>query len=363
MGRPMIEAVRVGLNQLVLWYDGTRIQTWPAFLSTVPDTLFLPSATDFGRRFDTERMTDQRHAAAEKIVRNLPGLEAKNGRIILKGVGLLTLTPHGYCVSPDGSKLRASYVEDPKGKGWVRLLAKLMLGREPRTRVVIRALSVEGAELRFDGKKWFGGSLRKAQLLADGIPTYPFHGDDADLPTLRTLLRDHSWWALGEWRDDPLLKGAENCRFTGTLQEHLSLHDVGLGLRGPFEILLHLGVLQTQDNLCWIDRGAAIRELGKDLSAEFGWEATSKALPIEQMVANQVRELRSDTGYVIASDLRQALRREGIENPDAEIARLQSEGKLVIEAEDFGQARHGEGLFGDPRKQMVQIRVLTGSAR
>lgn len=359
----MIEPVRVGLNQLVLWYDGTRIQTWPAFLVAVPEALHLPSATDFGRQFDTERMTDRRHAAAEKVIRNLPGLESKNGRIILKGVGLLNLTPHGYSVSPDGRRLRAAYIDDPKGKGWVRLLAKIMLAREPRTRVVIRALSVEGAELRFDGKKWFGGSLRNAQLIADEVPIYPFRGDDGDFPTLRTLLREHSWWALGEWRNDPLLKEAENCRFTGTLQEHLSLHDVGLALRGPFEILLHLGVLQAQGKLCWINRGAAIRELGEDLSAEFGWESTTKALSIENLVANQVKELRSDTGYVIASDLRQALRREGIENPDAEIARLQSEGKLVIEAEDFGQARHGEGLFGDPRKQMVQIRVMIGSAR
>ena len=94
-----------------------------------------------------------------------------------------------------------------------------------------------------------------------------------------------------------------------------------------------------------------------------GYVIASKALPLEQLVANQVRELRSDTGYVIASDLRQSLQREGFVNPDADIARLESEGKLVIEAEDFGQARHGEGLFGDPRKQMVQIRVLTGSAR
>ena len=52
----------------------------------------------------------------------------------------------------------------------------------------------------------------------------------------------------------------------------------------------------------------------------------------EQLVTQQVRELQSDTGYVIASDLRQALRRAGIDNPDAEIARLQSEGKLVIDA-------------------------------
>ena len=359
----MFETVSIGLNQLVLWYDGTRIQTWPAFLASVPDTLTLRSATDFGRRFDSERMTDQRHAAAEKIVRNLPGLESKGKKFVLKGLGLLSQTPNGYCISADGIRLRTAYVDNPKGKAWVRLLASLILAREPRTRVVMRALSSEGAELHFDGKKWFGGSLRKASIVAQEFSAFPFHGDESEFPTLRTLLRDHSWWALGEWRSHPLLEHAENCHFTGTLQEYLSLHDVGLALRGPFELLLHLGVLLTRDNVCWIDRDTAIRELGSGLASEFGWVTAAKALPLEQLIDQQVKELRSDTGYVIASDLRQALRGAGVENPDAEIARLQSEGKLVIEAEDFGQSRHGEGLFGDPRKQMVQIRVLIGSAR
>jgi hypothetical protein len=359
----MLETASIGLNQLVLWYDGTRIQTWPVFLASVADTLELPSATDFGRRFETERMTDQRHAAAEKIVRNLPGLEARGTRFILKGIGLLEQTQNGYRLSPDGVALRTAYVTDPKGKGWVKILATLLLAREPRTRVVIRALSAEGAELHFDGKKWFGGSLRKARILDAGNPVFPFHGDEADSPTLRTLLREHSWWALGEWREHPLLTQADNCHFTGTLQPEFSLHDVGLALRGPFEILLHLGVLRISENVCWIDRDAAKRELGEKLGLEFGWAVSAQAIPLEQLVDRLVKELRSDTGYVIASDLRQCLRREGFVNPDADIAKLESEGKLVIEAEDFGQARHGEGLFGDPRKQMVKIRVLAGGSR
>lgn len=359
----MLETVSIGLNQLVLWYDGTRIQTWPVFLAAVADTLELPSATDFGRRFETERMTDQRHAAAEKIVRNLPGLEARGARFILKGIGLLEQTENGYRLSPDGVALRAAYLADPKGKGWVKVLAALLLAREPRTRVVIRALSAEGAELHFDGKKWFGGSLRKARILAAGSPMFPFQGDEADTPTLRTLLREHSWWALGEWRGHSLLAQADNCQFTGTLQPEFSLHDVGLALRGPFEILLHLGVLRISENICWIDRDAANRELGEEVGIEFGWATSAQAIPLEQLVDRLVKELRSDTGYIIASDLRQSLQREGFLNPDADIARLESEGKLVIEAEDFGQARHGEGLFGDPRKQMVKIRVLTGSSR
>ena len=85
MSRP----VAISLSQLVLWYDAPRVQSWPALMSRVPPETVLASATEFGRRYDTERMTDTRHAAAEKITRNLPGLERRGERLQLRGVGLL----------------------------------------------------------------------------------------------------------------------------------------------------------------------------------------------------------------------------------------------------------------------------------
>jgi hypothetical protein len=36
---------------------------------------------------------------------------------------------------------------------------------------------------------------------------------------------------------------------------------------------------------------------------------------------------------------------------------------VLIDAEDYGQSRHGEGLFGEPRKQLVKLRVETGGRR
>ena len=51
------------------------------------------------------------------------------------------------------------------------------------------------------------------------------------------------------------------------------------------------------------------------------------------------------------------LRQLGVENPDREIARLEAEGRLIIEATDFGQGRHGVGLYEDPRKQLIKLRV------
>jgi hypothetical protein len=357
----MSTEVGIGLTQLVLWYDATRIQVWPAFLAQIPADLRLPSATDFGRRFDTERMTDRRHAAAEKIVRNLPGLERREDRLVLKGIGLLTKTEQGYTLSRDGAELRNSYLADPKGKAWQRLLARLLLLREPRTRVLVRLMSQLDATLVFDGDDWFAGSIRKAYIETDSARVYVFVGDHPRDLGLRTILREHSWWALGQWRADNLLAGATNCFFTGTLQKELSFHDISLALRGPLELLFHLGVLEVSSNKCRLNTVSSTHELGSDIAADFGWSSGVNKEDVEALLHRLLADLRSDTGYIIASELRRALLHAGIANPDAEIARLQTEDRLVIEAEDYGQARHGEGLFGDPRKQMVQIRLVSRS--
>ena len=68
--------------------------------------------------------------------------------------------------------------------------------------------------------------------------------------------------------------------------------------------------------------------------------------------------MRSPTGYVVASELRKALKDRGIKNPDREMAQLESKGIIIIETESHGQGRHGEGLYGDPRKQLLKLRVL-----
>jgi hypothetical protein len=64
---------------------------------------------------------------------------------------------------------------------------------------------------------------------------------------------------------------------------------------------------------------------------------------------------------VIASELRDELHRCGIENPDREIAKLEAAGLVRIEAEDYGQRRHGIGLYSDPRKQLIKIRIVSGA--
>ncbi len=306
-------------------------------------------------------MTDTRHAAAEKITRNLPGLERRGRHLQLRGVGLLELTEQGYRVSLGGVRLAETYRRDPKGEEWVRELARLLLASEPRSRLLVRCLSAPGAVLRFD-RGWFEGAIREARIEGGAEVIAPFLPEDGAARSLRGLLEQDAWWSLGAWRQHELLAGASGCRFVGTLQERFSLHDVGLALRGPLEALLHLGALRVSGPECTLDADVASRLFGPEMAEEFGWER-APAPPLIEVLARLVAELRSDTGYVVASELRAALRRQGVAEPDREIARLVSEGRVLIDAEDYGQSRHGEGLFGEPRKQLVKLRVEAGGQR
>lgn len=346
----------IALTQLALWYDPSRIQTWPAFLASVPDDVVAGSPTDLGRRFATQRMTSERHSSAFNLVRNLPGLERRGGRLQLRGVGYLRRSPEGYRVSPAGRALAERFEADPSGTAWVLSLADRLLGCEPRTRALVGLLSEEGAELRFDGDGWFAGSCAKAIASAPGRPDVAPLASDGANQTLGDTLAAKAWWCLGDWRQDPLLEGAADCRLVGLRSEAPTLHDVGLALRAACEVLLAAGLLTTRDGVAWLDTRAAAEAL-PDRAADFGWVAGG-ALDLVEALAAVLPDLRSPTGHVVASELRTALQERGHADPDRALAEAEAEGTVLVYAEDYGQSRHGRGLYGDPRKQLVKLRIV-----
>ncbi len=357
----MGEPVRIALTQLVLWYDATRIQAWPAFLAEIPPASALKSPAEFGRQFATKRMTDDRHTAAEKLTRNLPGLEESNGKLILRGVGLLERDGGVYRLSESGRELAESYAGGKGESKWVRQLADLLITREPRTRVAFWLLAQPGASLHFEGASWFAGSLQKARIEIPGRPPVAPFATKNRSSSFREAIQDRAWWALGAWREHELLRGATDCRYVGLLGDEFSMHDIGLALRASFEVLLHLGALRVEAGQCWLDSGAAITALGQAVADDFGLALKRAPLePLPELLIHVIEKLRSDAGYVVASELREELRSRGIQNPDRELAQLEAAGLLRIEAEDYGQRRHGLGLYSDPRKQLIKIRVVTG---
>ena len=168
-----------------------------------------------------------------------------------------------------------------------------------------------------------------------------------------------AWWALGEWRSHKFISGASDCKFKGRINDKFSLNGIGTALRSSCEVFAHLGLLKQADGLCRLDQQDAIEILGIKLADDFGWVSDEEPrMDVIALIKEIIGVLRSDTGYVVASELREALQKYGVKNADAEIGRLEESGQLVIDAADYGQSRHGQGLYGDSRKQLIKIRVL-----
>lgn len=357
----MEKKVKVALPKLLCWYDAARIQAWPSILAKVPRGEIFVSLTDFGRRYCSERMSDSEHLADHDYVRNMPGLERQGSRLVLRGVGLVAPVDGGYALSEYAQRLGDEYAQRPAEKEWVRQLVSILLTREPRTRLLVYYLSQPGAKIIFARRGWFRGSIRNVRIEGDQFEMYPFEDQAEHFPSLRKGLEELSWWALGAWRSSPLLTGATDCEWVGYFKPTVSLDRIGQALRGPCEALLYCAILRPQDDYYTFDHEAAIRELGKELSEDFGWMLPNpEKKSLLRILSEQVEILRSDTGYIVASELRGVLQSHGIENPDREIAELELAGRIAIDDACHGQRRHGMGLFADPGKQLVKLRIIGG---
>jgi hypothetical protein len=349
------------LATLRLWQEPSRLQAIPRFLQDVEPERVYANMADLARRAGGRRMIDDRHVKEEGITRNLGDWQRNaQGEWIWRGIGLLRQRNGGYVLAPSGLAVRSEYGEDPQGTAWKVMLAAEILTHEPRTRAVVRALSAEGAEWRFRASAWFRGQYDDAVLTGDLGEYRPLAPASRGRPNIQSLLNDLGAWALGGWRAAALgaASTAPAVAFAGVRDPVLTVDDLGGALHGPFELFAALGVAEDVDGTVRWRAAEAAARFGPELAADFGWAAGPVATDdVLALVGRLVRELRADDGFVVAARLRDGLAAAGVAEPDREVAALVDAGFVVIDAFDYGQRRHGEGLFGDPRKQLVRLRV------
>lgn len=173
---------------------------------------------------------------------------------------------------------------------------------------------------------------------------------------MQTLLNHDGRWALGAWADDEPLREADQVVFAGISGPRVSTNDLGMALRGPLELFLNLQIVRESGGVVTWDHRRASELLPADVVRDLGGPVT-KTSSVADLAVRLIDELAADDGFVVASELRDALRQNGVESPDKQLAELMARGVIRLEAFDYGQARHGIGLFDDPRKQLVKFQV------
>ena len=352
----------VRLTKLFLWVEAARFQTYPELMSKLDPDRIYSGTQEVAKAAAGSRDVGRRNVSRDEVAINLPGWgKSRQGDPVLRGVGLLEQRNGGYAVSPLGRQIAGLFTEEPQQNGWKSELARILLQREPRTRTIVGFLNREGATLTFAKSGWFTGAYKDVLLEHDDEKWAPFAGNPPTDPGLQTLLNRTGKWALGEWGNDAQFRDVEEIQFTGTTKRLLSVSGLGVAMRGPFELFLHLGLVSESDGVVTWEHQRASELLPVELIDDLGGQHFAPPESTASKVVRLINELAADDGYVVASELREALHSEGVRSPDKEISSLIEGGVIRLEAYDYGQSRHGQGLFDDPRKQLVKFRVLATS--
>ncbi len=353
----MKPVVKVHLTKLYLWMEPPRFQAWPELLLRLDPAAVYPSTAAAAKAALGFQAGEDGHVKFDEVIFNLPGwCRDRSGDPVLRGVGLLEKRNHGYVLSDAGRRLADLYRSNPTGSEWKTFLATLLLNREPRTRVMMQLLVKPDAVLRFAKPHWFGGHYREATIESSGLILHPFPPKTAKDTPFHHFIQSNARWALGEWRNEPEIKEADEVVLVGGGSENFSLHDIGLALRGVLELFLNLGLVsETAGEVTWQPTRAA-EILPSDLLADLGAPSLTTRTP-EEIILRHILELTGDNGFLVFSELRQRASDDGIADPDKLVDDLMSQGVINLLAHDYGQPVHGEGLLGDPRKQLVKFAV------
>lgn len=347
----------VRLTKLFLWVEAARFEAYPDLVGHLNPIRAYTGMREVAQVALGSRMADGKNLTRDDLTFNLPGWgPPSQGDPVLRGIGLLENRNGGYALSPEGRSLGALYREKPLENAWKVELARILLTREPRTRVLIHLLAAEGACLRFGQPGWFAGPYRDAVLESGENSYHPFPGKSGPPGDMPLLLDNEGRWALGAWASDEPVREADSVVFAGISGPRVSTNDLGMAMRGPLELFLNLRLVRESAGVVTWDHRRANELLPAELIRDLGGRE-ERTYNVAELVVRLIEELAADDGFVVASELRDAMRQKGVEAPDKQLAELMEQGVIRLEAFDYGQARHGSGLFDDPRKQLVKFRV------
>jgi hypothetical protein len=350
------------LTKLFLWVEAARFEAYPELMSRLDPEHVYRGMKAVARLVLGSRNVDGKNLTRDDLTFNLPGWgPCRNGDPVLKGIGLLENRNGGYVLSAEGHRLGTLYHENPRENTWKVELARILLTREPRTRVLVRLLTQAGSSLRFSQPGWFAGPYRSSVLETEAGKYHVLSGKTGPGGDMPALLDKEGKWALGAWERDEPVRDAESIMFAGTTGPTFSTNDLGMALRGPLELFLNLQLVQESGGVVWWNHRRASELLPAELVRDLGGPLPDAA-SLAEMTVRLINELTADDGFLVASELRDALRQRGVPAPDKQVAELMEQGIIRLEAFDYGQARHGQGLFEDPRKQLVKFRVTRRQA-
>jgi hypothetical protein len=356
--------VRIALPKLFLWSEAARIQEYPEAASRAePGRVY--SRADLERVvFDIAPTMEFKGGAPRGKgtdgVINTYGMERSGARYRINGISLFERVDKGLRATAEGFALGKAFREADADVDWARALAKQLLRRDPRTRLVI-GLCLAGWQLGVEAP---GGIPTGALSL-----TSP-EGDVLEIAQrncdgFNTLLRDNAELALGpRWRADLSALGETAAVvWEGVQGGTPSTNDLPTALKKALAVFFHIRAFDGGPSAWGLDAGGLADALAMEDLVELGFEGAAPVrLTDDEAFARALRDCSDAEGFLIVSQLGECF--GGLlQVPDEDRAAILDSyirtamyhDQLRLLDRHPGQPRMGRGLFGEPGARRVRI--------
>jgi|GEM_PF-1289974 len=364
-------ALRIALPKLFLWSEPGRFQEYPEALSRAQEGRSYTRVEVERELFDiaptiTFKGGALRGRRTDGII-NAQGLERSGERYRINGIDLLRKAKTGIIATSVGLELGRLYREAPNGDEWPRALARQILLREPRTRLLV-GLLLQGAELEVGlvGATPTGGV---AVVGVQGNRTAIVQRESAEFNELLSL---HAELALGPcWRADLTSLGLGQVHFEGVQGNAPSTNDLPTAIKKALAVLFHVGVFDGDAGRWTMDPERLAEVLGTEVANSFGVGAAPRSAKRtdDDAFARALAETMDNDGFVIVSRLAQRfgelLAVPGPERAlvlDSFVRGAMYHERFRILERHSGQPRMGRGLFGESESRRVRIEFHKGTS-
>lgn len=367
------QPIRIALPKLFLWSEPSRLQEYPAAMARAEAGRVYSRLEVERELFDILPTLEYkggmpRGRRTDGIV-NTYGLERSGSRYRINGINLLRKQAGGLLPTEEGLELGRLFRDAPEGLAWVIALARQLLLREPRTRLLI-GLMLGGAQLEVAvSGSAPTGSL--ALVLGDGTQRVITH---RDCTWFNELLQENAEMALGLcWQRELEDQGIRApIRWEGVQGDQPSTNDLPTALKKALTVFFHLRLFAGDGQTWELDSRHLQSLLGEEVAGSFSVSGVGKQADLQDHEAfgNALAGAVDPEGFVIVSQLAERFGELlGIPAPDRSVfldsfirSAMYHDQVRLLEHHP-GQPRMGRGLFGDKDSRKVRLDFNPGVHR
>lgn len=359
--------VRIALPKLFLWSEAARIQEYPKAASRAEPCRVYMRAELERKVFDIAATMEFRGGAPRGKgtdgVINTYGLERSGSRYRINGINLFERVNKGLRLTSEGIELGTAFRDAEADANWVRILARQIMRREPRTRLVI-GLCLAGWRLGVEAR--------------GGIPTGPLTLTSPQGETLAVtkcnchgfnkLLYDNAELALGpDWRTELTGLGESGpVTWEGVQGSAPSTNNLPTALKKALAVFFHLRAFNGGPSVWGLDASGLADALAMGDLAELGFDVAAPArLSDDEAFARALRDSADAQGFLIVSRLAERFGELlGVPTEDRDAVldgfarNAMYHDQLRVLDRHPGQPRMGRGLFGEPGARRLRVEFM-----